>query len=123
MSKASGSASFNMVIGAVAACVGVVVMLFNLAYGVSVPAVFGGMLLLVGLVIAYQGKKRQDLLLKNFEWYRGEYPVAIDSKGQVKCFKCESSRIHTKNLMNRTFIREHHCGQCGQSLYFSSEGG
>lgn len=111
----------GIVLGGVLSCVGMGIVLTGLTRDkVQIP--LGGVMFLIGLSLIYRNLKIKSLREKNFEWYRSTYPNAVDGKGQTKCFKCDSNRVHTKNLMNQTFTREHHCGNCGQTLYYSPEG-
>lgn len=65
--------------------------------------------------------KIQKMLAKNYAWYKENYPQAVDAKGQTSCFECKSMRIHAKNLINKTYVRQHHCGNCEKTLYYSPE--
>lgn len=57
---------------------------------------------------------------QNYDWYRTEHPEQVTKAG-VKCFKCGGGRIHVRGLMQRTYMREHFCTQCGTALYYSPE--
>lgn len=57
----------------------------------------------------------------NYWWYRRAYPrFAFD--GGVACCACGGARIHARALMQRSYLREHFCAQCGATLYYSREG-
>lgn len=55
-----------------------------------------------------------------FQWYVGSFPSFFRNQ-RVYCYACNAGKIHTRNLMNHTYTREHFCAQCGSTLYFSSE--
>lgn len=57
---------------------------------------------------------------EDYDWYRAEHPEQVTKAG-VKCFKCGGGRIHVRGLMQRTYMREHFCTQCGTALYYSPE--
>ena len=57
---------------------------------------------------------------KTFDWYVRSNPGSLRN-GQVLCRHCGSGRISTKAVHERTYHREHHCVQCGKTLYYSSE--
>ncbi len=59
---------------------------------------------------------------QNFDWYRRTHPELVTNNG-VKCHSCGGNRIHARGLMQRTFLREHFCTQCGTALYYSREVG
>ena len=58
--------------------------------------------------------------ISNYTKYAKDHPAHVTDRG-VTCFQCKSPKIHTKNLMQGSFTREHHCGQCGTTLYYSPE--
>lgn len=82
---------------------------------------FGVIIAAIGVLRLIKEFQIQKMLAKNYSWYKKQYPKAVDEKGQASCFECNSKRIHTKNLMNQTYVREHHCGNCGKTLYYSPE--
>jgi hypothetical protein len=55
----------------------------------------------------------------NYDWYRSTYPSY--SNRTIRCFRCSGDRILVRNLMNQTYHREHFCGACGATLYYSPE--
>lgn len=59
-------------------------------------------------------------LLKSYDWYKTNHPENVQGN-KVTCFKCGSSRINIRSLLQQTYHREHFCGQCGQSLYYTPE--
>lgn len=75
----------------------------------------------VALVVLLNFFKMKRLLERNFRWYCRQYPNAIKGK-IVLCNSCGSESIRVRGLMQRTYMREHFCGICGQVLYFSPEG-
>lgn len=56
----------------------------------------------------------------DFAWYRATHPNAV-RHNRVVCFRCDNDRIHVRALLQRTFLREHFCTQCGTALYYSRE--
>jgi len=66
-------------------------------------------------------RRKRRMLAKNYQWYRTTYPDAVRGK-RVTCKSCGSDHVSVRNVMQRTFMREHFCGQCGDSLYYSPEG-
>lgn len=54
----------------------------------------------------------------NFAWYKATFPTMVDERSRVKCRHCGSRSILVENLY-ATFVRRHHCGTCGETLYFS----
>lgn len=57
---------------------------------------------------------------QNYGWYIQTYPSCF-RQNRVHCYSCKSGKVHTRNLFNRTYTREHFCAQCGTTLYFSRE--
>lgn len=57
---------------------------------------------------------------QNYHWYIQTHPESF-RQNRVYCHSCNSGKVHTRNLFNRTFTREHFCSQCGTTLYFSPE--
>jgi len=66
-------------------------------------------------------KKRARMKSMNYAWYRRSYAGCFVN-GRPTCYACGNNRIHTKNLMQGTYLREHFCSQCGEALYYSEEG-
>lgn len=56
----------------------------------------------------------------DYEWYRREFPKLVHN-GRVSCYRCNSTDLRVERLMNHTYMRTHHCGQCGTTLYYSRE--
>lgn len=65
-------------------------------------------------------RRLKQMRAENYDWYCATHPDLCTS-GRVQCFKCKSNRINARNMMNRTFMREHFCTQCGTTLYYSEE--
>ncbi|QIL71593.1 hypothetical protein G7048_15270 [Diaphorobacter sp. HDW4B] len=65
-------------------------------------------------------KRIEHYATNNYTKYAKDHPAHVTERG-VTCFQCKSPKIHTKNLMQGSFTREHHCGQCGTTLYYSPE--
>ena len=65
-------------------------------------------------------KRMEHYAANNYTKYAKDHPAHVTDRG-VTCFQCKSPKIHTKNLMQGSFTREHHCGQCGTTLYYSPE--
>jgi ribosomal protein S27AE len=55
-----------------------------------------------------------------FEWYKTTSPASVTRVGVI-CSKCGGDRVHVRNLMGHTYLREHFCVRCGHTLYYSSE--
>ena len=62
-------------------------------------------------------KHRKD---RNFDWYRTTYSSHFRN-GRVTCHKCGCARINARALLRHTYMREHFCTQCGETLYYSPE--
>ena len=74
-----------------------------------------------GIYGIYSYKKRQAHFRKmNYEKYITENPQCLIN-GRISCRHCGGTQIQVRNLMNRTFFREHLCAQCGKTLYYSPE--
>lgn len=89
-----------------------------------VGAILGFLLtVVVGLVKSSRHNARRKTIWKehNYLWYRTAFPSCTRTDGRVSCRFCGSEKSHVKNMMNRTYMRLHSCGQCGETLYFSSE--
>lgn len=57
----------------------------------------------------------------NYQWYREQFPSNVRDN-RITCRHCGSGNVRTSNLMNKTYMRLHACGQCGETLYFTPEG-
>jgi predicted SprT family Zn-dependent metalloprotease len=73
------------------------------------------------VIVTANVKRMKRMRAKNYQWYRATYPAAVKGT-RVACHSCGHDRIQVRNVMQRTFMREHFCGQCGESLYYSPEG-
>ncbi|EKS72438.1 hypothetical protein BURK_005337 [Burkholderia sp. SJ98] len=69
----------------------------------------------------YHIRRKQKLKAKSYKWYRATYPEAMKGN-RVACHSCGDDRVQVRNVMRKTFMREHFCGQCGENLYYSAEG-
>ena len=76
-------------------------------------------LVLAGLLVHRWRIRR--LQNASYAWYRKKYPQAYRN-GRVICHSCGNDRIYVKNVMRRTFMREHFCAECGTTMYYSPEG-
>ncbi|WP_180187938.1 hypothetical protein [Achromobacter insuavis] len=59
---------------------------------------------------------------RNFDWYRHKHPQSYGANGRVSCAKCNGKHIRVRGLMQRSYTREHFCGTCGTTLYYTPEG-
>ena len=88
---------------------------------IFIPLAFG---LVFGAGLIWQGSSIASRVERytshTYERYAKDYPAYVTANG-VTCFQCKSPKVHTKNLMRGSFTREHHCGQCGTTLYYSPE--
>ncbi|KVD08047.1 hypothetical protein WI80_14655 [Burkholderia ubonensis] len=73
------------------------------------------------LIVYLNWRRVERMRAKNYQWYRATYPDAMRGN-RVACYSCGNDRVHVRNVMQRTFMREHFCSQCGESLYYSPEG-
>ncbi len=64
--------------------------------------------------------KRRQMKERNFDWYRSTYPSHFRN-GRVTCHKCGGDRVNARALLRHTYMREHFCSQCGETLYYSPE--
>lgn len=69
----------------------------------------------------YSARRKSIWQEHNYAWYRATFPVCAHPNGHLTCRFCGSNKSHVKNLMRRTYVRLHSCGQCGETLYFSNE--
>lgn len=90
--------------------------------GALLPIAVGGIFIFSGMSIM-RNKLRQLRLFetKTYSEYIKLNPQQIRN-GRVACNRCQSSDVRTKALMNKTYHREHYCGLCGATLYYSPEG-
>ncbi|MCA8297738.1 hypothetical protein LGN19_28500 [Burkholderia sp. AU30198] len=80
------------------------------------------LLIVLSALIVYSNQRRiKHMRARNYQWYRATYPDAMRGN-RVVCRSCGNDRVHVRNIMQHTFMREHFCGQCGESLYYSQEG-
>ncbi|MDT6992072.1 hypothetical protein [Burkholderia cenocepacia] len=73
------------------------------------------------LIVGMNWRRIKRMRAKNYQWYRTTHPNAVRGN-RVACHSCGNDRIQVRNVMQRTFMREHFCSQCGESLYYSPEG-
>jgi hypothetical protein len=114
----------QLIIGGV---IGVVFFLFGLASVFSGiqgkgPGLFmGAMFLLVSSIsLATLFWRFRKFSTRTYLRYRNDHPDSVKNNA-VNCFKCGSTRISVRGLMNHTYHREHLCTQCGTTLYYSPE--
>jgi hypothetical protein len=85
----------------------------------------GGFLILIGGVMCASGVYSYRRIARfeeqDFAWYKQTYPQFSSTNGRVRCRECKSSLLRVRGLMQHTYTREHFCGQCGTTLYFSPE--
>lgn len=85
---------------------------------------FNGACTLVLLFFFYPHLSRflylRRLRARNFDWYRSSYPEHF-VRGNVQCSHCNSARVHNRPVQYARFMREHYCGQCGTTLYYSEQ--
>lgn len=55
----------------------------------------------------------------NYDWYREQHPNLVKS-GKVECYKCSATNVQVRIVRSDIYLREHACGQCGETLYFST---
>ena len=68
----------------------------------------------------YKKNKIAKLRAQDYDTYKRLYPAHFKN-GRISCFKCNSTHIQTRSLMEKMYTRVHFCGQCGESLYYSPE--
>ena len=66
-------------------------------------------------------ERRKELRERNFFWYSALHPECTSGK-RVLCNVCKSDSVRIRGLMQGTYTREHFCGRCGETLYYSPEG-
>ncbi len=89
--------------------------MFNSALPILIVVIIG---VIWGQSYLAQNRRRQQ----NFQSFTRQYPQCVQ-QGRVICPHCNGSRINARGLMQRTFMREHFCVTCGQTLYYSPEDG
>lgn len=77
-----------------------------------------GLIISVIAAAILQGQRRRRF---NHAWYRQQHPTLVDERGRLRCRSCGSNEVQIRNLMNKTYMRAHICGQCGTTLFFSPE--
>lgn len=89
----------------------------------------GTVALFVGLTgaVIYLTWRHEHQQLHRFQtydylWYRGEFPELVRGN-RIACYRCHSDQVTVRQLMNRTYTRQHFCAQCGTTLYYSPEHG
>jgi len=70
--------------------------------------------------LSYQRLRRFEA--QSFAWYKTTYADRCAPNGRVSCKDCGSHQIRVRGLMQHTYTREHFCGRCGTTLYYSPEG-
>lgn len=109
--------------------IGSLIALFGLLMTVLQPENFWISLATAGfgsifVISGWRAFRRMGRYIRhNFEWYRAEHPTAINRRGEVTCSSCHSPRVQMRLLMQGTYTREHSCGNCGTSLFYSGEAG
>ena len=80
---------------------------------------FGGIWTAAGF---YQFSRIRKLQRKDFRWYQDKHQDAVSERGKVSCYSCGNRSVRVRNLLQHTYTREHFCGECGTTLFFSKEG-
>jgi uncharacterized paraquat-inducible protein A len=84
------------------------------------PLFFG----LVGSGLLYsvrlQHMRMRKMKANDYAWYRRTYPQTVKGNA-ISCNQCGGHRVHVRALLQRTYMREHFCPQCGTTLYYSPE--
>ncbi|SDP72494.1 hypothetical protein SAMN04488595_11858 [Ralstonia sp. 25mfcol4.1] len=81
---------------------------------------FGGIGATILVNVRHQHRRMVRMKTENHAWYRRTYPNAVRGDA-ITCHACAGRHIRVRGLMQRTFMREHFCSQCGTALYFSPE--
>lgn len=88
----------------------------------TIFALFGlGCLMMLWRQLSRNYARMKRMRGQNFDWYRTTYASHVRN-GRVACRKCDCDRISVRQLMRHTYMREHVCTQCGETLYYSLEG-
>jgi len=74
----------------------------------------------VGYIFATARRRVREMKTRDYNWYKQQYPAAFKD-GRPTCYSCGGKSVVVKNLMQRTFMREHLCVDCGTTLFYSSE--
>lgn len=73
----------------------------------------------LALVVNY--RRWSKIRGKDYEWYAATYPDHCKN-GEVTCLKCGRRSVRVRGLGQHAYTREHLCGNCGQTLFYSPEG-
>lgn len=111
--------SFAKYMGLAFFLAGLAILLFAIPTGNVFLMLFGGVWTAGGF---YQFSHMRKLQRKNFDWYRSRHRHAVSERGKVSCYSCGNHSVRVRNLFQRTYTREHFCGDCGTTLFFSQEG-
>jgi hypothetical protein len=79
-------------------------------------------LLVTGVIFAFLQRRYQAFRRyqkETYQWYVQRQQA--HSSGRPVCTHCGGSFLQTRRLMRYTYTREHFCGTCGASLYYSEE--
>jgi hypothetical protein len=80
---------------------------------------FGGIWTFAGLYSYARIRKFEE---RNFEWFRRTHPNSCGDNGRISCPSCNAHKIQVRGLMQHSYTREHFCGACGTTLYYTPEG-
>ena len=113
--------SFSKYIGLIFCVAGAIIFFSSIWHGVShlLFILIGGLWMIGG---AHRFLRLRKLQQHNIGWYRLTYPGAVSGNGKVSCYACGNRSIHVRDLRRRTYTREHFCGDCGTTLFYSEEG-
>jgi hypothetical protein len=87
------------------------------AFG-AVPLVIVAAFVLIGV---RQRRDRAAWRSYGLDWYCSQFPE--HARDDISCRFCGAARVVPRNLTGRGDTRAWLCGQCGETLYYSRDGG
>lgn len=115
--------------GAGIGAVGMAIFIGGIGFLIYLPSVnlsSFGILLILGLGLAFKGFSWHAQIRKfeerNLEWFKKNHTNSCGENGQISCPSCKSNQVRVRGLMQNTYTREHSCGACGTTLFYSPEG-
>ena len=113
-------------------CIGATALIYNyifLSHSGLFFLLWGGGFFLAGVWQLYGAtigridhlKTWQRYQMQTLQWYKLQFPAAVISSNQVRCFSCQQLKISKYLVKNRSYKVCHYCTHCGEVLFYTDE--
>jgi hypothetical protein len=106
--------------GVITYCIYLIFSMPHVNFGtLGILLILGGGFTFAGLGVYVRIRKFEE---RDFVWFKRNNPNSCRENGEISCPSCKSNQIRVRGLMEQSYTREHFCGACGTTLFYSPEG-